>query len=285
MVSLNLRSQSDKAEYFRSLHHGPGVLVLPNAWDVPTARLFESVGFKAIATTSAGMLVSLGYEDGERIPFPEFLGAVSRIARVLTVPLTVDVVAGFGPGVHEVVSAVRQIVGVGAVGINIEDFEHESKKLFRVEDQVEKIKAIRKLGETMGVNLVINARTDAFRYAEGGEEDRFREALRRGEFYRDAGADCVYPMGLTQANLIREYVRTLNFPVNVMVTKNTPSVQELEALGVKRLSFGPAAAYAVMGFLKRAAREVLEKGTYTSLVTEAITYDELNSLTHPQKTG
>jgi len=284
-VSLNLRSQSDKAEYFRSLHHGPGVLVLPNAWDVPTARLFESVGFKAIATTSAGMLVSLGYEDGERIPFPEFLGAVSRIARVLTVPLTVDVVAGFGPGVHEVVSAVRQIVGVGAVGINIEDFEHESKKLFRVEDQVEKIKAIRKLGETMGVNLVINARTDAFRYAEGGEEDRFREALRRGEFYRDAGADCVYPMGLTQANLIREYVRTLNFPVNVMVTKNTPSVQELEALGVKRLSFGPAAAYAVMGFLKRAAREVLEKGTYTSLVTEAITYDELNSLTHPQKTG
>ena len=261
------------------------MLVLPNAWDVPTARLFESVGFKAIATTSAGMLVSLGYEDGERIPFPEFLGAVSRIARVLTVPLTVDVVAGFGPGVHEVVSAVRQIVGVGAVGINIEDFEHESKKLFRVEDQVEKIKAIRKLGETMGVNLVINARTDAFRYAEGGEEDRFREALRRGEFYRDAGADCVYPMGLTQANLIREYVRTLNFPVNVMVTKNTPSVQELEALGVKRLSFGPAAAYAVMGFLKRAAREVLEKGTYTSLVTEAITYDELNSLTHPQKTG
>jgi len=284
-VSLNLRSQSDKAEYFRSLHRGPGVLVLPNAWDVPTARLFESVGFKAVATTSAGMLVSLGYEDGERIPFSEFLGAVSRIARVLTVPLTVDVVAGFGPGVHEVVSAVRQIVGVGAVGINIEDFEHESKKLFRVEDQVEKIKAIRKLGETMGVNLVINARTDAFRYAEGGEEERFREALRRGEFYRDAGADCVYPMGLTQANLIREYVRTLNFPVNVMVTKNTPSVQELEALGVKRLSFGPAAAYAVMGFLKRAAREVLEKGTYTSLVTEAITYEELNSLTHPQKTG
>jgi 2-methylisocitrate lyase-like PEP mutase family enzyme len=284
-VSLNLRSQSDKAEYFRSLHRGPGVLVLPNAWDVPTARLFESVGFKAVATTSAGMLVSLGYEDGESIPFSEFLGAVSRIARVLTVPLTVDVVAGFGPGVHEVVSAVRQIVGVGAVGINIEDFEHESKKLFRVEDQVEKIKAIRKLGETMDVNLVINARTDAFRYAEGGEEERFREALRRGEFYRDAGADCVYPMGLTQANLIREYVRTLNFPVNVMVTKNTPSIQELEALGVKRLSFGPAAAYAVMGFLKRAAREVLEKGTYTSLVTEAITYEELNSLTHPQKTG
>ncbi len=284
-MSLNLRSQSDKAEYFRSLHRGPGLLVLPNAWDVPTARLFESVGFKAVATTSAGMMVSLGYEDGERIPFPEFLAAVSRIARVLTVPLTVDVVAGFGPSVNEVVSAVRQIVGVGAVGINIEDFEHESKKLFRVEDQVEKIKAIRRLGETMGVNLVINARTDAFRYAEGREEDRFREALRRGESYRDAGADCVYPMGLTQANLIREYVTAFNFPVNVMVTKNTPNVQELEALGVKRLSFGPAAAYAAMGFLKKAAREVLEKGTYTTLVTEAITYDELNSLTHPQKTA
>lgn len=284
-MGFNLKSQSDRAEYFRSLHHGPDVLVLPNAWDVPTARLFESVGFRAVATTSAGMMVSLGYEDGEKIPFSEFLGAISRIAGVLTVPLTVDAVAGFGSGVHEVASTVGQIVGVGAVGINIEDFEHESKKLFRVEEQVEKIRAIRKLGETMGVNLVINARTDAFRYAEGGEEDRFREALRRGESYRDAGADCVYPMGLTQASLIKEYVRALNFPVNVMVTKNTPSVQELKALGVKRLSFGPAATYAVMGYLKKAAREVLERGTYTALVAEAITYDELNSLTHPQKAG
>lgn len=282
---MSLGSQSDKAEYFRSLHHGSGVLVLPNAWDVPTARLLESVGFRAVATTSAGMMVSLGYEDGERIPFPEFLSVVSRIARVLTVPMTVDAVAGFGVGVREVVGSVRQIVGAGAVGINIEDFEHESKKLFRVEDQVEKIKAIKSLGETTGVDLVINARTDAFRYAEGEEEDRFKEALRRGESYRDAGADCVYPMGLTQSSLIKEFVRALDFPVNVMLTNSTPSVRELEALGVKRLSFGPAATYAVMAFLKKAAKEVLEKGTYTTLTAETITYDELNSLTHPQKMG
>ncbi|MEM0272203.1 MAG: isocitrate lyase/phosphoenolpyruvate mutase family protein [Thermoprotei archaeon] len=278
---MGFRSQSEKAEYFRSLHHGSSVLVLPNAWDVPTARLFEGMGFRAVATTSAGMMVSLGYEDGERIPFTEFLSAVSRIARVLTVPLTVDVVAGFGSSVHQVASSVKQVVGVGAVGINIEDFEHETKKLFRLEDQVEKIKAIRKLGEELGVNLVVNARTDALRYAEGGEEERFREAVRRGQYYRDAGADCVYPMGLTNLELIKEYVGQLSHPVNIMVTKDTPNVKQLENAGVKRLSFGPSGIYGALGFLKKASHQVLEEGTYTTLLQDAINYDELNRLTHP----
>jgi 2-methylisocitrate lyase-like PEP mutase family enzyme len=125
---------------------------------------------------------------------------------------------------------------------------------------------------------VINARTDALRYAEGDESARFREAVRRAAAYRDSGADCVYPMGITDAASISAFVKELDCPVNVMVRPGLPPVGELQRLGVARLSFGPSAAYAVFGLLKRVGREVLEKGTYSSMLEGAITYEELNRL-------
>jgi 2-methylisocitrate lyase-like PEP mutase family enzyme len=280
---MSLKSQKEKAEDFRALHHGKRILVLPNGWDVPSARVFEDAGFPAIATSSAGMLVSLGYPDGETIRRNEFASAVERIARVLSVPLSSDIVAGFGSTTREVLLTVKAILKAGAVGINIEDFAHATKKLFPIERQIENVKAIKKLGETLNVPLVINARTDAFRFAEGDEEARFKEAIRRATAYRDAGADCVYPMGLVNAASIASFVLALDFPVNVMVRKGLPEVSELQRLGVARVSFGPSASYATMGLLKRAAREVLEKGTYEGLIEGAISFDELNALAVPRK--
>ncbi len=268
---MPLKSQKERAEDFRALHHGKRILVLPNAWDVPSARVFEDAGFPAVATSSAGMLVSLGYPDGEVINRQEFVSAVGRIARVLSVPLSADIVAGFGKTSKEV------------LGVNIEDFIHATKKLYAVERQIENVKAIRKLGETLGVPVVINARTDALRFAEGTEEAQFKEAIRRATAYRDAGADCVYPMGLIDAASIARFVKALDFPINVMVRKGLPPVGELERLGVARVSFGPSPSYAAMGLLKRAAKEVLEKGTYENLVEGAITFDELNALAVPRK--
>ena len=235
-----------------------------------------------MATSSAGMMVSLGYPDGEVIDRQEMVSAVRRIAKVLAVPLSADVVAGFGETPKEVATTVRSVVEAGAVGINIEDFVHATKVLYPVEKQVEKLKAIKVLGESMRIPLVINARTDALRFAPGDQESKLKEAIRRGAAYRDAGADCVYPMGLTDAATISIFVKALNFPVNVMVRRGLPPTRELERLGVARLSFGPASSYAAMGLLKRAAREVLEKGTYESLVEGAITFDELNSLAVPK---
>jgi len=275
---MPLKSQKEKAEDFRALHHGKRVLVLPNGWDVPSARVFEDAGFPAVATSSAGMLVSLGYPDGEVVGRDEFVSAVERIARVLSVPVSADIVAGFGKTTKEVVATVRAILKTGAVGINIEDFAHATKKLYPVERQIENVKAIRKLAENSRVPLVINARTDALRFAEGDEEARVKEAIRRATAYRDAGADCVYPMGLIDATSIARFVRALDFPINVMVRKGLPPVSELQRLGVARVSFGPTASYAAMGLLKRAANEVLEKGTYENLVEGAITFDELNAL-------
>src|SRR5229473_6719246 len=196
---MSLRSQKEKAEDFRALHHGNRILILPNGWDVPSARVFEDAGFPAIATSSAGMLVSLGYPDGEVIGRDGFVSAVGRIARVLSVPLSADIVAGFGKTTKQVLVTVKAILKTGAVGINIEDFAHATKKLYPIERQIENVKAIRKLGETMAVPVVINARTDALRFAEGDEDARFKEAIRRAAAYRDAGDDCVYPMGLIDA--------------------------------------------------------------------------------------
>jgi len=275
---MPLKSQKEKAEDFRALHHGKRILILPNGWDVPSARVFEDAGFPAIATSSAGMLVSLGYPDGEVISRDEFVSAVGRIARVLSVPLSADVVAGFGKTAKDVLVTVKAILKTGAVGINIEDFVHATKKLYPVERQIENVKAIRKLGETTGIPLVINARTDALRYAEGDEGARFKEAVRRATAYRDAGADCVYPMGLTDPASIANFVKALDFPINVMVRKGLPPITELERLGVARVSFGPGPSYAAMGLLKRAAKEVLERGTYENLIEGAITFDELNAL-------
>jgi 2-methylisocitrate lyase-like PEP mutase family enzyme len=277
-------SQREKVELFRSLHQRKSkVLVLPNAWDVPSARVFENAGFPAIATSSAGMMVSLGYQDGERIGREDFLLVVKRIAGVLSVPLSVDTVAGFGKTPKEVETTVIGLIEAGAVGLNIEDYDHASMKLFPAEKQVEKLKAIKKLGESTYLPIVVNARTDAFRFAEGGEDERFAEAVRRARMYRDVGVDCVYPMGISDKLHVSEFVRSLdNFPVNVMIRKGLPNIEELKALGVVRVSFGPGASYATMGLLKRISREILENGTYSSLLDGAISFDELNSLAVPK---
>ncbi|MDE1853865.1 MAG: isocitrate lyase/phosphoenolpyruvate mutase family protein [Thaumarchaeota archaeon] len=280
-----MRSQATKADEFRRLHDRKDVLVLPNAWDVPSARVFEDEGFPAVATSSAGMLVSLGYPDGEEIPVEELVSAIAKMARVLWVPLSADVVGGFGDTPEGVARSVKVFIGAGAVGINIEDFVHAAKKLLPVEKQVARLKALVKLRESLKVPFVINARTDALRFGAGDEDSKLEEAIRRAEAYRDLGADCVYPMGLVDAASISRFAKALDFPFNVMVRKGLPSVPELKRLGVARVSFGPSASYATMGLLRRASREVREKGTYGSLVDGAITFDELNALAVPRKTG
>src|SRR5437867_7281820 len=186
---VKLRSQTDKAEDFRALHHGRQMLILPNAWDVPSARVFEDEGFPAVATSSAGLMVSLGYPDGQVVSREEYMSAVRKISRVLSVPLSADIVTGFGATPKEVLATVREVLKASVIGINIDDFAHATKKLFPIETQVAKLKAIKKLGETT-IPLVINARADAFRFAPGDEGVRLKEAIRRAIAYRDAGADC-----------------------------------------------------------------------------------------------
>ena len=274
-----MKSQGEKAEEFRSLHKSGRILVLPNAWDVPSARVFEDAGFPAIATSSAALAVTLGYPDGERISKDELFLAVKKIADSLTVPLSVDIESGFGRTESQLTDTVRRVVAAGGVGINIEDISNfESKTLFAVETQVDRVRTVRRVSDSLGIPLVINARTDAYRYAVGDGPAGLEEAIRRTKAYSEAGADCLYPMGLAERDGITTFVQAANKPVNIMARKGVPSISELERIGVRRLSLGPGSMYATMGLLRKIAQELKQNGTYESMLAGAITYGELNAL-------
>lgn len=276
--------QKEKAGEFRSLHYAKKILVLPNVWDVPSARVFEDAGFPAIATSSAALAVSLGYPDGEKIGKEDFFSVVKKIAGVLSVPLSVDIESGFGATIDSLTDTIRRVIEAGAVGINIEDIsDFEKKTLLPVEKQVERIRAVRTASDSLGVSLLINARTDAYRFGTGDERARLDEAIRRERAYEAAGADCLYPIGLTDRESILTFVKAVNKPMNIMARKGTPAITELQEMGVKRLSLGPGPIYAAMGLLRKIAQELKEKGTYETLLTDAITFDELNALARPRK--
>ena len=198
------------------------------------------------------MFASLGYPDGEAIGRKKFLESVKKIGNVLSLPLSVDSVAGFGKNTKDLKVTVKGLIEAGAVGMNIEDFEHKTKQLYPLEFQVKKIATIMEVSESLGVKMFVNARTDSLRYFEGDDDEKFEEAVRRCKEFRDAGAGCVYPMGLVRREDIERFVREMNgFPINVMLRTGVPPLNDLESIGIKRVSFGPGASYAAMGLLKK----------------------------------
>ncbi len=271
-------TQTERAETFEKLHTASNLFILPNAWDTASARFFEDAGFPAVATSSAGLMVSRGYPDGESIPKSELIAEVGRIASRLSVPLSADIVAGFGRTPATVANTVRRVIAAGAVGINLEDTDPARQKLFSMKSAVARVRTIAQLRGSEGLRLVINARTDALRHADGTPEERLREAVRRSQAFREAGADCVYPMGLASAADIAAFLKECPGPLNVMIRRGLPPLSELATLGVRRVSFGPAASYAAFGLLRRAVAEIREKGTYETLVEGAFTHDELGQL-------
>jgi 2-methylisocitrate lyase-like PEP mutase family enzyme len=278
-------NQKEKAEFFQKLHRSGRVLILPNAWDVPSARVFENAGFPAVATTSAGLAVSLGYPDGEKISRKDMLATVRRITKTLTIPLSADIESGFGSSTSEMLETVKGVIDAGGIGINIEDIaDFGLKTLWPIEKQVQRIREIRRLADSMGIPLVINGRTDAYRLGQSDEPKKLEEAILRSNAYGEAGADCTYPIGITDRESIRKVVSMVNYPVNVMARPGLPPLSELQEIGVARVSIGPFGIYATMGLLKKISSELLDKGTYRSLTEGAINLAELNSLASRRKT-
>lgn len=273
------RSLTEKAEAFRALHQGRRLLILPNAWDVPSARVFEDAGFPAVATSSAALAVSVGYPDGEAIPKREFFSIVKRIAGALTVPLSVDMESGYGESLEALSDSVRRLVAAGAVGLNLEDTSRRAGRALRsVEEQVKRLRTVRRVADSLGVPLFINARTDAYSVGKGDPGPRLEEAIRRSRAYAEEPVDGLYPMGLADRESLSRFLKAVKKPVNVMARKGMPPVAELERMGVKRLSLGPTPMYATLGLLRRIALELRERGTYETLTTGAITFEELMSL-------
>lgn len=273
---MNLKT---KAETFRSLHKGGGILVLVNAWDVASARIVEAAGALAVATTSAGVANVLGYADGERISRRVMIEAVERIARAVNVPVTADVEAGYGPAPEDAAESARQVIAAGAVGMNFEDATGDpAHPLFAVEQQVERIRAIRDVAASHQVPLVVNARTDVFLAAVGAPETRFDEAVRRANAYREAGADCLFVPAVTDADVIARLARAIRGPLNILAGPGAPSVAELQRLGVARVSTGSAFMRASFAKARDVARDILTAGSWESLLSNTISYPEMNML-------
>lgn len=239
---------STKTELLRSLHHGPQPLVLPNAWDAASARLVEAAGFPVVATGSAAVAASLGYEDHEQAPVDEMLGAAKRICRAVAVPVTVDAEAGYG---LEPAELARRLLEIGAAGCNIEDTDHATGGLTDPGGQAERLAALR----AEAPDLVINARVDVYIAEWGQPEERLAEAARRGRLYLEAGADCIYPIIVVEEEVIGQLVDEIDGPVNVLYRPGAPSIARLAELGVARISLGPGLHRAT----EAATRRILER--------------------------
>jgi 2-methylisocitrate lyase-like PEP mutase family enzyme len=276
---MDMTAQGRKAEELRKLHGGPRVLVLPNAWDVASARVLEELGFPAIATTSAGVAFALGYPDGQRVSRDEMLEVVERIARAVRVPVTADMEAGYGTTLADMAETAKAVVAAGAVGLNLEDVtgETESSQV-NTELQAEKIRTIRQVSASQGVSLVINARTDIYLMPIGPEAMRFERTVERLRAYRAAGADCVFAPGVKERDLIEKLVKAVAAPLNILVMPGCPSIPELQKIGVARASIGSGVMRSTLGLARRIGRELQAAGTYSALFEGAIPFAEINRL-------
>lgn len=276
---MNIRIQAERAEQFRKLHRGPRILALPNAWDVASARILEELGYPAIATTSAGIAFSLGYPDGQRVSRDQMLEVVARIAHAVRVPVTADMESGYGTSVKDMTETAKALIAAGAIGLNLEDVtgddesSHVETKL-----QVKKIGAIREISSSLGVPLVLNARTDIYLMPIGPAETRFDRTVERLRAYHQAGADCLFAPGVQDRETIAKLVRALEAPLNILLTPACPSLRELEKMGVARASAGSAAMRATLGLLRRIGKELMQAGTYSCLQDGAVPFDELNQI-------
>ena len=235
-------AQQEKAKRFYDLHHSGKLLILPNVWDCLGANLLESLHYPAIATASASVAFTNGFDDGQRISFDVVLAILKRITGSVSVPVSADIESGFAYNDEQLKQNIKQLLATGIVGINIEDTNKESNSIVPIEVQCEKIKLIKKVSEEMGVSLFINARADV--YLRGKDFDtpelKFEEALKRGGAYKAAGANCFYPIGMTRREDIKRMVDQLQMPVNILTIPGIPELSVLNDIRVARVSLGPS---------------------------------------------
>jgi 2-methylisocitrate lyase-like PEP mutase family enzyme len=262
--------QKEKADMFLKFHHDKEILVLLNSWNIGSSKLIEACGYKAIATTSMGIAASLGYPDCQVIKLSEMIEVITGIVNSVHAPVTVDIEAGYGNNLNEIIESVKKIISTGIVGINIEDSIDLNPVLIDEMEFCERIAAIRALSDSLGFHLVINARTDSFYTSSGSLQEKLSESIRRGNKYREAGADCIFVQPVWEKETISTLVKEINAPINILANPGMgaglpPSVSELQDLGVARLSLGSSLLKATLALIKKIADELSERGTYNIL--------------------
>lgn len=257
---------------FKKLHDGSRLLHLPNAWDAGSARLFESLGAPAIATTSAGVAWAAGYADGGQMPVDVAIAVAANIARVLTVPLSVDFENGYDDDPQAVALSVLRLIDVGVAGINLED-GHDAPQVLAA-----KINAIKELAAQEGRDIFINTRTDVYLKGLAPEGERVAEVLRRAALYQAAGADGLFVPGIVKPDEISQVAAAVALPVNVMDWPGVPTAEVLQQLGVRRLSAGSGIPQALWAVAASMGKDFLATGNGGPLIAQAMPYGDLQAL-------
>lgn len=272
----NRKTQKELAIDFQKLHTKEELLVLPNVWNAGTAKIFEQQGFEAIATTSAGVAFSLGCSDGEIITVEDLTQVVKQITSKINIPLSVDIERGYSDTIEEIVNNVKQIIQAGAVGINIEDGKADGT-LYELDFQLEKIKALVKLKQELDIPFVINARTCVYWLNIGDEKQKIKTAIERSNAFEKAGADCVFIPGNIEKETVKKFVEQIKTPVNIVLSPAFSEIEEMDKIGVKRLSIGSAAAQTICENITNIAKE-LRVNNVDTLLNRNFTYKSTNEL-------
>lgn len=268
-----------RAERLRELHVPGRPLVLINAWDAASAVLIARAGAEAIATTSAGAANALGYADGQHLTRSEMLAAVAPIARAVELPVTADMEAGYGDDPEAAAATANGVLDAGAVGLNLEDTsDRSSEELLPIDEFVAKIAAVRAVGAERGVPLVLNARTDVFIGAVGDPATRLDRAVERGLAYLAAGADCIFVPDAPDSDTIGQLVERIGGPVSVLAGAGSPSLTELAALGVARISVGSGAYRAALAHTRQIAESAYGAGSLEPMIAAQVPFGELQQL-------
>lgn len=263
---------AERLATFRKLHDGSKLLLLPNAWDAGSARLFESAGATAIATTSSGVSWAQGYADGRQMPVEVALGAARSMVRVLTVPLSVDIENGYSDDPDAVAQNVMRFIEIGVAGINIEDGRDPPQLL------AQKIAAIKKLAAQSGRDIFINARTDVYLAGLAPEAERVAQVLARAASYRAAGVDSLFVPGLCKPDEIQTVAAGAGLPLNLMAWPGLPAAAQLGSLGVRRLSAGSAIPQVLWQSARDMAADFLATGNSSPLSEKLMPYSALQQL-------
>lgn len=277
MLSENLYSQKEKQ--FLKLHHNGELLVLPNIWNPLGATLLEEIGYKAVATASASIAYSNGYDDGQKIPFDELLFLLKKIVNSVQIPVTADVESGYASNNSQLKEHIKKLIDTGIVGINFEDSLHDESNLFSKEEQSEKIHLIKKTASEMGCHLFINARTDVFiKQNNASKEEKLKEAIERGKAYKDAGADGFYPIFLKEKTAIETIIKEVLLPVNILMVAGIPDFRALKEIGVARISLGPGFLKKATQSMKNIAEKLLNYEGMEEITENPVTSDYLKNL-------
>lgn len=274
---FNAERQNKLAEQFYSLHHTKEMLVLANAWDSASARIFQECGFPAIATTSSGVSWACGFQDGEHIPPGLMVDMTARIAGAVTIPVSADIETGYYRNdLHEFSRFISDILEAGAVGVNIEDANSKTKKLFPLKDQIAVLKVAREVAVRKGINLFINARTDAIEHAPGSQEKKIKTCIERARAFEEAGADGIFIPFIQEMETVEKLKEAIRLPLNILINDKL-DIARLRQIKVNRITVGGKPMLAALNLLKKIGEDLRSGNDWHSLFVGSPTYPEVNS--------